>query len=67
MQKTTTPPSVPTHPHLDELAHILALGILRLRRRRESYNSNGLRDIRLDFSPDRSGHAVPKKRKGRPR
>ena len=67
MPKTTTAPNPTSSSHLDELAHILALGILRLRRRREANNSNGLRDIPVDFSPDRSGHAVPKKRMGRPR
>jgi hypothetical protein len=65
MPKTTAAASPPTYPHLDELAHILALGIVRLRRRREANNSKDLREFPLDFPPGRSGHAASRKRKER--
>jgi hypothetical protein len=65
MPKHTAAPSPPAYAHLDELAHILALGIIRLRQRREGNKNNDLSEFPLDCSPNRSGHAAPKKRKGR--
>lgn len=65
MPKHTAAPNPPAYAHLDELAHILALGVLRLRARRKANESNHLSEFPLDCPPDRSGHAVPKKRKGR--
>jgi hypothetical protein len=65
MPKTTAAPNPPVHPHLDELAHILALGILRLRRRREASNSNELREFPLDFPPERSGHGRASRKYGK--
>ena len=44
---------------LDEVAEILAAGILRLRRRQMPNRSSHLEKVRLDFSPRRSGHAQP--------
>ena len=67
MAKRLHAPDPPSTVDLDEIAHILALGVLRLRARRDASNSNDLRDFRLDFSPGRSGHVVPTKTKGRPR
>jgi len=51
------------HPHsmsaaerLDEIAEILAAGLMRLRARRSSSISGDLGEIRLDFSPGQRGH-----------
>ena len=56
--------SKPLHPdlmtaaeRLDEIAEILAAGILRVRRRRRENKFSYLEKVRLDFSPTRSGHA----------
>jgi hypothetical protein len=48
-----------------ELAHILALGIVRLRGHRDTNNSNALRDIPLDFPPTKSGHGRASRKKGK--
>jgi hypothetical protein len=48
---------------LDELASILATGLLRLRQREVHNNHNALEKNSLDFSPDRSGHATARKRR----
>lgn len=42
---------------LDEIADILAAGVMRLRARKSSPLSRGSGEIRLDFSPDQRGHA----------
>jgi len=52
---------------LDEVARILALGVLRLRARQKqekSINSNHLMEFGLDFSPHQSMHG-PKPAQGR--
>ena len=53
----------PLHPRhmtaaerLDEIADILAAGLIRLRARKSSPISDDRRESSLDFSPDRSGH-----------
>jgi hypothetical protein len=47
---------------LTELAQILAAGLIRLRRR-QSISAAGSRDLRLDFSPERSVHAAARQRR----
>jgi hypothetical protein len=47
---------------LDEIAEILAAGILRLRRRRAA-SQGGLEKNGLDFPPDRSVHAGARQRR----
>lgn len=52
---------------LDEVAEILAVGILRLRERRSSKNMNKsreLREIPLDFAARQSGHETVEMREG---
>jgi hypothetical protein len=48
---------------LEEVARILAAGLVRLRRREEWNDSNRLEKNSLDFSPDRSGHATARQRR----
>jgi hypothetical protein len=49
---------------LDEVAQILAAGLLRLLQKREYQNDrNTLEKNSLDFSPDRSGHATARQRR----
>jgi hypothetical protein len=47
---------------LTEVAEILAVGFMRLRRR-GSISAAGSGDFRLDFSPDRSVHATARRRR----
>lgn len=50
----------PEAAHLDEIARILALGILRLQARARYSADSGVdpeSDLEVDFSPDRSVHA----------
>jgi hypothetical protein len=54
----------PLHPghmtaaeRLDEVAEILAAGLMRLRSRKSSPLSHANGESSLDFSPDQSGHA----------
>jgi hypothetical protein len=56
----------PLHPdlmtaaeRLDEIAEILAAGILRLRARQRALRGSTGEHVRVDFSPGRSGHARP--------
>jgi hypothetical protein len=49
---------------LDELAQILAAGLVRLLQKHEyQSNHNRLEKNSLDLSPDRSGHATTRKRR----
>ena len=51
---------------LDEVADILATGLARWNERKNTNNSNALREFPLDFSPTKSGHEPQlKPRKGR--
>ena len=43
---------------LDEIADILAAGLIRLSARKSSALSRDRGESSLDFSPDQSGHAV---------
>jgi hypothetical protein len=49
---------------LDEVASILAAGLLRVRRRQTSSYHGDPEKNGLDFSPDRSGHATVRQRRG---
>jgi hypothetical protein len=48
---------------LDEVAQILAAGLLRLRRCQYRNDCIRLEKNSLDFSPDRSGHATTRQRR----
>jgi hypothetical protein len=49
---------------LDEVAQILAAGLLRLLQKREyRHGRSTLEKNSLDFSPDRSGHVTARKRR----
>jgi hypothetical protein len=47
---------------LTEVAQILAAGLMRLRRR-QSMSAASSGDFRLDFSPERGGHATARQRR----
>jgi hypothetical protein len=49
---------------LDEIADILAAGLMRLRARKSSPLSRDPGESSLDFSPDQRGHARPRGREG---
>ncbi len=62
----------PLHPdlmtpteRLDEIAEILAAGILRARARLRAPQSSTTERVCVDFSPDRSGHVAPSGRRRR--
>jgi len=44
---------------VDEIAEILAAGILRVRRRRRENKFSYLEKVRVDFPPHRSSHVAP--------
>jgi hypothetical protein len=44
---------------LDEIAEILAAGIIRLRARLRAHRGSTGEQVRVDFPPRRSGHARP--------
>jgi hypothetical protein len=48
---------------LDEIAQILAAGLLRLRQRRLAKDHRGSEKNSLDFSADRSVHATTRQRR----
>jgi hypothetical protein len=48
---------------LAEVAQILAAGLLRLRRQESEKHVSHIEEKRLDFSPDRSGHATARRRR----
>jgi hypothetical protein len=49
---------------LDEIADILAAGLMRLRARKSSALSDDYGESSLDFSADRRGHARPREQQG---
>jgi hypothetical protein len=49
---------------LDEIAEILATGLIRLRARKSSPLSRDGGESSLDFSPDQRGHACAREREG---
>ena len=44
---------------LDEMAEILAAGIMRVRARLRAPQGSTKEQVRVDFSPERSGHVAP--------
>jgi hypothetical protein len=52
---------------LDEIAEILAAGILRVRRRLRAPQGSTAEQVRVDFSPRRSGHVAPSGQRRRSR
>ena len=50
---------------LDEIAEILAAGLMRLRARKSSHLSRDHGESSLDFSPDERGHARAREREER--
>jgi hypothetical protein len=49
---------------LDEIAEILAAGLMRLRARKSTQISPDPGESSLDFSPDQRAHARPREREG---
>jgi hypothetical protein len=49
---------------LDEIADILAAGLMRLRARKSSPLSRDPGESSIDFSPDQRGHACLREREG---
>jgi hypothetical protein len=49
---------------LEEIADILAAGLMRLRARKSTPLSPDHGESSLDFSPDQRGHARPREREG---
>jgi hypothetical protein len=49
---------------LDEIADILAMGLMRLRARKSSPLSRDSGESSLDFSPQQRGHARPREWEG---
>jgi hypothetical protein len=50
---------------LDEIAEILAAGIVRIRSRLSAPQGSTAEQVRVDFSPRRSGHVAPYGRRRR--
>lgn len=73
-ERTRMPGPNPLHPdrmtateRLDEVARLLAAGILRARRKAAEGNSrniNALREVSLDFTAPQRGHGSTKRRRG---
>lgn len=57
------PDRLSTRERLAEVTSILALGLIRLRGRQSSQVSAAVGESCLHFTPDRSGHAKPKRRR----
>jgi hypothetical protein len=62
--------SKPLHPNLmtpaerlDEIAEILAAGIIRVRARLRALQGTTTEQVSVDFSPRRSGHARPSRQR----
>lgn len=51
---------------LDEVADILAAGLIRLKARKSRALSADTRDSRLDFTPPQSGHVLVNRRRKYP-
>ena len=50
---------------LDEIGEILAAGVMRARARLRAPQRSTTEQVRVDFSPDRSGHVAPHGRRRR--
>jgi hypothetical protein len=51
-----SPDSLTSSERLDEISEILSAGLMRLLARKSSKKAPELGEIRLDISPDQSGH-----------
>ena len=63
MSNPLSPDLMTADERLNELAQILAAGLLRLRRQESEKPISHLEKKRLDFSPDRSVHATARQRR----
>jgi len=59
MSNSLPPELMTVEERLDEIAELLAAGILRAHRRQKENPSRHLEKVRVDFSPRRRGHVVP--------
>ena len=59
MSKPLNPDLMAPEERLDEIAEILAAGILRLRAGLRAPRGSTREQVRVDFSPRRSGHVAP--------
>jgi hypothetical protein len=60
MTNAADPDHLSAAKRLDEVAEILAAGLMRLRARKSSHLSRHDGESSLDFLPDRSGHDKPR-------
>jgi hypothetical protein len=66
MMSNRLPPHLMTSAErLDEIAEILAAGILRVRARLRAPQGSTPEQVRVDFSPRRSGHVAPSRQRRR--
>jgi hypothetical protein len=65
MSNALFPEQLSAAERLDEIAEILAAGLMRLRARKSSPLSRDHGESSLDFSPDQRGHAPAREREGR--
>ena len=65
MGKPLQPDLMTPAERLDEIAELLAAGILRVRARTRALQGSRKERVRVDFSPDRSGHVTPSGRRRR--
>jgi hypothetical protein len=59
MGKALHPDLMTPAERLDEIAEILAAAILRVRARLRALQGSTAEQVRVDFSPRRSGHVAP--------
>ena len=64
MHNAIRPDRLSAAERLDEIADILAAGLMRLRARKSSSLSRDRGESSLDFSPDQRGHARPREHEG---
>jgi hypothetical protein len=64
MHNAIRPDRLSAAERLDEIADILAAGLMRLRARKSSPLSRDRGESSLDFSPDQRGHARPREPEG---
>jgi hypothetical protein len=65
MRNGAQPDDLTPAERLDEIAEILAAGIIRVRTRRRAPRGSTAEQVSVDFSPRRSGHARPSGRRRR--
>ena len=63
MSNPLSPKLMSAAQRLDEIAEILATGLLRLRQKESDRHDSHLEKVRLDFPLDRSVHATTGKRR----